>query len=218
MPARVTFVDFSSSKLTWLLENVPEVQAANDRGTLRLGNVDAWLTDKLGGLHATDASTASRTQLHRLGDPGWDDWLCDRFGVPSQALPEVRDSVGGLGVLRHARWSQDLPLTARVVDQQAALAGAGAVSAGRVKATYGTGSSLMTLTPAPMISERGISASTIPLRCPSVSPSRRPPRGSEYPPPGPGVERSGTPILERACRSRSIVRRVTPNSSASPAP
>src|SRR3954468_23024255 len=41
---------FSSSKLTWLLEKVPEVQAARDRGTLRLGNVDAWLTDKLGGL------------------------------------------------------------------------------------------------------------------------------------------------------------------------
>jgi glycerol kinase len=130
---------FSSSKLTWLLEHVPDVQAARERGTLRLGNVDAWLTDKLGGLFATDASTASRTQLHRLGDPGWDAWLCERFGVPRDALPEVRDSVGQLGTLRHDRWSQDLPLTARVVDQQAALAGAGAVSAGRVKATYGTG-------------------------------------------------------------------------------
>jgi glycerol kinase len=130
---------FSSSKLTWLLENVPAVQAARDAGTLRLGNVDAWLTDKLGGLFATDASTASRTQLHRLGDPGWDPWLCERFGVPAEALPAVRDSVGALGTLRHERWPQELALTARVVDQQAALAGAGCVAPGRVKATYGTG-------------------------------------------------------------------------------
>jgi glycerol kinase len=130
---------FSSSKLTWLLENVGAVQAAHDAGTLRLGNVDAWLTDRLGGLFATDASTASRTQLHRLGDPGWDAWLCERFGVPVEVLPEVRDSVGALGTLRHARWSQELALTARVVDQQAALAGAGCVAPGRVKATYGTG-------------------------------------------------------------------------------
>jgi glycerol kinase len=130
---------FSSSKLTWLLENVPAVQRANDAGTLRLGNVDAWLTDQLGGVFATDASTASRTQLHKLGDPGWDDWLCERFGVPSKTLPEVRDSVGALGTLRHERWPQELALTARVVDQQAALAGAGCVVPGRVKATYGTG-------------------------------------------------------------------------------
>ena len=60
------------------------------RGTLRLGNVDAWLTDRLGAGFATDASTASRTQLHRLGDPGWDEWLCERFGVPVEALPDDR--------------------------------------------------------------------------------------------------------------------------------
>jgi glycerol kinase len=125
---------FSAGKLAWLLRNGLEVTPS-----LRLGNVDAWLTDQLGAGFVTDASTASRTQLHRLGDPGWDDWLCETFGVPIDALPPVGDSVGDLGTLRHERWPVDLPLTARVVDQQAALAGAGCVSAGRVKATYGTG-------------------------------------------------------------------------------
>jgi glycerol kinase len=125
---------FSAGKLAWLLRNGLEVTPS-----LRLGNVDAWLTDRLGAGFATDASTASRTQLHRLGDPGWDPWLCERFGVPQDHLPPVGDSVGELGTLRHERWPVDLPLTARVVDQQAALAGAGCVIPGRVKATYGTG-------------------------------------------------------------------------------
>jgi glycerol kinase len=125
---------FSAGKLAWLLRN-----GVHETPTLRLGNVDAWLTDRLGAGFATDASTASRTQLHRLGDPGWDPWLCDTFGVPADALPPIGDSIGRLGVLRHERWPVDLPLTARVVDQQAALAGAGCVAPGRVKATYGTG-------------------------------------------------------------------------------
>jgi glycerol kinase len=125
---------FSSGKYAWLLRNGLEVTPS-----LRLGNVDAWLTDRLGAGFGTDASTASRTQLHRLGEAGWDDWLCQTFGVPIDALPAVGDSVGALGTLRHERWPADLPLTARVVDQQAALAGAGCVSPGLVKATYGTG-------------------------------------------------------------------------------
>jgi glycerol kinase len=125
---------FSAGKLAWLLRN-----GVAETPSLRLGNVDAWLTDRLGAGFATDASTASRTQLHRLGDPGWDPWLCDTFGVPADALPPVGDSIGRLGTLSHERWPVDLPLTARVVDQQAALAGAGCVVPGRVKATYGTG-------------------------------------------------------------------------------
>ena len=125
---------FSAGKLAWLLEQgLPE--------SARLGTVDAFLTDRLGGIFATDPSTASRTQLARVtaGAGGWDPVLCGHFGVPAERLPDVRDSVGELGVLRHPRWPAELPLTARVVDQQAALAGAGCVVPGRVKATYGTG-------------------------------------------------------------------------------
>ena len=104
-----------------------------------MGTVDSFLCDRLGAGFATDASTASRTQLHTLGTPGFDPWLCDRFGVPPEVLPEVRDTIGDLGTLRHESWPVELPLRGRVVDQQAALAGAGCVVPGRVKATYGTG-------------------------------------------------------------------------------
>lgn len=130
---------FSAGKLAWLLEHDAAVGRARHAGTLRMGTVDAFLCDRLGAGFATDASTASRTQLHALGTPGFDPWLCERFGVPAGVLPQVRDTVGELGTLQHDTWPVELPLRAQVVDQQAALAGAGCVTPGRVKATYGTG-------------------------------------------------------------------------------
>jgi glycerol kinase len=130
---------FSAGKLAWLLEHEPALESARDSGSLRLGTVDAWLCDMLGAGFTTDPSTASRTQLAVPGEPDWDPQLLDTFGVPRDALPEIRDSAGELGVLRHPDWPAELRLTARVVDQQAALAGAGCTVPGRVKATYGTG-------------------------------------------------------------------------------
>ncbi len=130
---------FSAGKLAWLLRHDAGVAAAADSGTLRLGTVDAFLCDRLGGGFATDPSTASRTMLHALRTPGWDPWLCERFGVPPAALPAVADTAGDLGTLSHPSWPCELPLRARVCDQQAALAGNGCVVPGTVKATYGTG-------------------------------------------------------------------------------
>jgi glycerol kinase len=127
---------FSAGKLTWLLEHDTGVQRALEAGTLRMGTVDSFLCDRLGAGFATDPSTASRTQL---GAPRWDPALLELFGVPAGVLPQVADTAGDLGRLRHESWPQELPLRARCVDQQAALAGAGCVRPGLVKATYGTG-------------------------------------------------------------------------------
>jgi glycerol kinase len=127
---------FSAGKLAWLLEHDEAVAGALERGVLRLGTVDAFLCDRLGAGFHTDPATASRTQL---GAPAWDARLLEIFGVPEAALPPIVDSVAELGTLRHESWPRELPLHARVPDQQAALAGAGCVEPGRTKATYGTG-------------------------------------------------------------------------------
>jgi glycerol kinase len=127
---------FSAGKLAWLLERSPVVGTALHAGTLRLGTVDSFLCDRLGAGFATDPSTASRTQL---GAPEWDPVLLEIFGVPRDALPTIADTAGDLGVLHHPSWPVELPLRARCADQQAALAGAGCVRPGLVKATYGTG-------------------------------------------------------------------------------
>jgi glycerol kinase len=127
---------FSAGKLAWLLERDERVAKARDEGTLRLGTVDSFLCDRLGAGFATDPSTASRTQL---GAPDFDPALLEVFAVPGDALPAIADTAGDLGTLRHPSWPVELPLRARCVDQQAALAGAGCVHPGLVKATYGTG-------------------------------------------------------------------------------
>jgi glycerol kinase len=129
---------FSAASLGWLMTDGGLAPGPR----LRLGTLDAFLSDRLGAGFATDASTASRTQLSGIvgdGEEGWDPRLLELFGMPAEALPRIGDSAGDLGELRHPRWRQTLPLRARVVDQQASLAGTGCVLPGRAKATYGTG-------------------------------------------------------------------------------
>jgi glycerol kinase len=130
---------FSAGKLAWLLANDPAVQRARDRGTLRLGTVDAYLGERLGGRFATDLTTASRTQLLAAGGRDWDQQLLQVFGIQREWLPQIGSTFGSLGELRHERWNRPLALCAQLVDQQAALAGSGAVATGELKASYGTG-------------------------------------------------------------------------------
>jgi glycerol kinase len=130
---------FSAAKLAWLLRHNDDVKKAREEGTLRMGTVDSFLCDRLGSGFATEPATASRTQLQRIDRPGFDERLCEIFGVPMEVLPEIRDTAGELGTLKHKSWPVELPFRGQVVDQQAALAGAACVEPGRVKATYGTG-------------------------------------------------------------------------------
>jgi glycerol kinase len=130
---------FSAGKMRWLLDEVPAVRNAAESGRLRFGTVDAWLTARLGGHSVTDVSTASRTQLLNLRMLAWDPELIGWFGLPAEALPDVRPSIGDLGELRHPAWGGSLPLRAMLCDQQGALAGNACFAAGDIKATYGTG-------------------------------------------------------------------------------
>lgn len=131
---------FSAGKMTWLLANVPEVEAAAAQGRLRLGTVDAWISWHLAGEALTDPSTASRTQLFELEALSWSPRLLDLFGVPGDTLPRVTGTAGRLGEWLHPAWPDTpLPLRALVCDQQAALAGNGCFEPGAAKATYGTG-------------------------------------------------------------------------------
>jgi glycerol kinase len=131
---------FSAAKLAWLLENVAAVQGARRAGRLRLGTTDAWFLRRLTGADATDVTTASRTSLMDLERLAWDEGLCALFGVPIEALPPIRPTVGDFGTVGGT------PVTAAVVDQQAALYGHGCRAPGDAKVTFGTGAFALALT------------------------------------------------------------------------
>ena len=150
---------FSASKLRWLLDHVPNAVARAERGELCAGTVDSWLIWNLtgGAVHACDATNASRTQLFNLRSSSWDDELLSLFSVPAAILPAVRPSSGIFGEVTAIPGLSGIPIASAIGDSHAALFGHAAFQPGRVKATYGTGSSLMTVAPTPVRSRHGLS-------------------------------------------------------------
>ena len=163
---------FSASKISWLLANIRDGAARASAGELCAGTVDSWLLWKLTGgtVHATDASNASRTQLLNLRRCEWDDELLRIFGISKACLPEVRPSSGIFGVTaRFGKVPSGIPVASLIGDSHAALFGHAAFTPGAVKATYGTGSSLMTPVHDPVASRHGLSTTVAwaePSGCP----------------------------------------------------
>ncbi len=150
---------FSASKLRWLLTTVPDAMRRAEQGELSAGTVDSWLIWQLtgGAVHACDATNASRTQLLNLQSAVWDPELLSLFSIPAAVLPAVRPSSGVFGEVSSVRTIAGVPIASAIGDSHAALFGHAAFSPGRIKATYGTGSSLMTVVPAPVRSRHGLS-------------------------------------------------------------
>ena len=133
---------FSATKIRWMLDHVPAVRAAGDR--LALGTIDSWLIFNLsGGAHVTDATNASRTALMDLRG-GWDEGLCDLFGVPRSALPQIVDCAGPIAICDPEILGRAIPICGIAGDQQAAAIGQSCLTAGATKATYGTGAFILT--------------------------------------------------------------------------
>jgi len=140
---------FTATKLTWLAENDPATWAGVLDGSLAAGTVDSYLIARLTGgrRHVTDASNASRTLLFDIEAGQWSAELCDLFGVPPRALPEVVPSSGVAGHTDPAAFlGLSLPVAGIAGDQQAALFGQACFTPGDIKCTYGTGSFVLSAT------------------------------------------------------------------------
>lgn len=134
---------FSASKMRWLLDNVPEAHALGDR--LAFGTIETWLVWNLtGGAHVSDVTNASRTSLFALNGRDWDEGLCDLFGVPRTALPQVVPCAGVLGHTRPDLFGAAIPICGLAGDQQSATIGQGCLAPGDTKATFGTGAFILT--------------------------------------------------------------------------
>jgi glycerol kinase len=138
---------FSGLKLRWILQNVKGAKERAATGELLFGNIDTFLVWNLtgganGGVHITDVTNASRTQLMDLRTLDWDEELLAAFEIPRAMLPAVRSSSEIYGEAK-LRAVAGVPIAGILGDQQAALVGQACFRPGEVKNTYGTGCFLL---------------------------------------------------------------------------
>jgi glycerol kinase len=151
---------FSAGKIRWLIDALPDGHRRARHGELCAGTIDAWLAWNLtgGAVHVCDRTNASRTQLFGLKARAWDEDVLALFDIPREVLPDVRPSSGVLGhTIAIGRLDAGVPIASAIGDSHAALFGHAAFAHGSVKATYGTGSSLMTSSAEPVWSKSGLS-------------------------------------------------------------
>lgn len=149
---------FSAGKFRWILDNLENGHARAAAGEICLGTVDSWLLWKLSGVFATDYSNAARTQLFNLHTCAWDPELLGLFAIPAAALAPIQPSAGFFAETKgFGRLPAGVPVMSMIGDSHAALYGQGGFAPGLVKATLGTGSSLMTPMSGPIASTHGLS-------------------------------------------------------------
>lgn len=138
---------FSALKAKWLLDTYDPDRTRSKAGEICLGTIDSFFLTRFGaGDHITEAGNASRTQLLDVRTAKWSPELLELFNIPEAALPRVVASTGPFPVIKGtAPFKDGTPVHAVLGDSHAALFGHGAFRPGRVKATYGTGSSVMGL-------------------------------------------------------------------------
>ena len=138
---------FSGLKIRWILEHVPDARMRAEAGEILFGNIDTFLAWHLtggpqGGIHVTDVTNASRTQLMNLRTLAWDPDMLERFDIPAGILPRILPSSMNYGSIQQ-RPLEGVPLAGMLGDQQAALVGQACFEAGQAKNTYGTGCFLL---------------------------------------------------------------------------
>src|SRR5258706_266599 len=152
---------FSGLKIRWILEEVAGARAQAEAGDLLFGNIDTFLIWNLtggpqGGVHVTDVTNASRTQLMDFNTLEWDSAILKDFGIPIQMLPKIVSSseVYGAAVLPSIA---GVAIAGDLGDQQASVVGQACFSPGEAKNTYGTGCFLLMNTgEKPVLSKFGL--------------------------------------------------------------
>jgi glycerol kinase len=134
---------FSSPKIRWILDHVPEARERAERGELLFGNIDTWLIWNLtggsrGGIHITDVTNASRTMLMDLEALDWDAEILQVMGIPRAMLPTIKASSEVYAQIASGDL-KGIPAAGDLGDQQAALFGQVCFGVGEAKNTYGTG-------------------------------------------------------------------------------
>jgi len=140
---------FSAAKIAWLLDAYDPDRSGARTGKVKVGTIDSWLLWRLTGQHLTEAGNASRTSLLDIATVAWDPELCDGFDVPIECLPEVVSSMPLVPTtMALGPAPARTPVAAVLGDSHAALFANAGWLPGSVKASYGTGSSIMAVSDA----------------------------------------------------------------------
>jgi glycerol kinase len=134
---------FSGLKVCWILDHVKGAREQAESGKLLFGNIDSYILWNLtggvtGGVHVTDVTNASRTQLMNLDTLAWDKEILEIFNIPQSMLPEIRSSSEYYGDMKRTNLA-GVPIAGILGDQHAALVGQTCFKPGEAKNTYGTG-------------------------------------------------------------------------------
>ena len=132
---------FSSTKLTWILDNVDGARSKAEAGSLLFWTVDSYLIWHLTGRqrHLTDATNAARTMLYDIRNGAWSTEMCDMLNIPIKMLPEVCDCAADFGMTSEDIFGVSIPIKGVAGDQHAATLGQACFQPGMIKSTYGTG-------------------------------------------------------------------------------
>jgi glycerol kinase len=138
---------FSALKIRWILDNVRNARKLAEAGEILGGTVDTYLIWQLTGgvqrgLHVTDVTNASRTQLLNLASLQWDPEILAAFDIPANILPRIASSSELYGDATLDPIA-GVKIAGVLGDQQAALFGQTCFHPGEAKNTYGTGCFLL---------------------------------------------------------------------------
>lgn len=140
---------FSAAKMAWMLDAYDPDRSGSRSGRIKVGTVDSWLLWRLTGQHLTEAGNASRTSLLDLATVTWDRQLCEAFDVPVECLARVVSSMPMVPTtIALGPAVAGTPVAGVLGDSHAALFANAGWRPGSVKASYGTGSSIMAVSDA----------------------------------------------------------------------
>ncbi|MCR5763978.1 MAG: carbohydrate kinase [Treponema sp.] len=137
---------FSGTKVKWIMDNIPDIYEQSKKGSVYFGTIDTWLLFNLTQkkVYKTDRTNASRTLFFNLDKLDWDKDLQKLFKAEYLNLPEIcassdyygNSDFGGI-------FPKPIPINSMIGDSHSASFGEGCISTGTVKATMGTGSSVL---------------------------------------------------------------------------
>jgi glycerol kinase len=130
---------FSGTKLTWILENNPDLKQSAQAGELLFGSMDSWLIWNFtkGKTHACDCSNAAFTMMYDIYNKKWDKDLLSALNIPAAMLPEVKLSSFDFGDTGQEYFGGPIKIACAAGNHNSALFGITCYDLGKARANYG---------------------------------------------------------------------------------